>query len=230
MSERDSREHLLNAAAAVIVRQGYDKTTMSDIAAEAGMSRGTVYLYFQSKEDLLESLVFYEVKQYVRTWLDHIEANPHGGTIGGLYKAFLYAINSRPFMAAMMRRDRRVIGSYLRRQDNPFTAMQSSTISSDFLQALQVAGAVRADVDPQITSHILDIIGYGLLSVPDYKSMDELPPFDAVIETLADMLDRLLTPEGGGSSEAGKAVIRQLVTTLWAQIEQEHSAKESKRP
>jgi hypothetical protein len=39
------------------------------------------------------------------------------------------------------------------------------------------------------------------------------------METLADMLDRLLTPEDGGDSEAGKVVIRQLAAMSQAHFE-----------
>lgn len=42
----------------IIIRLGYDKTTMSDIAEEAGASRRTVYLYFKGKEELFEALLY----------------------------------------------------------------------------------------------------------------------------------------------------------------------------
>jgi TetR/AcrR family acrAB operon transcriptional repressor len=222
MSDNEERQQqLLNAAAAVIIRQGYDKTTMSDIADEAGVSRGTVYLYFQGKEDLLEALIYREVMSYSETWLEQIEADPRGGTIGGIYRAVLYAINSRPLMAAIMRRDRRVIGAYLRKPNNLFASMQSGSMSVGFFKALQEAGAVRKDVDPVIMSHILDMLAYGSLTIGDFRPLEELPPYDAVMETLADMLDQLLTPEGGGSSEAGKAVIRQIAAAAREQMKPE---------
>ena len=37
-----------------------------------------------------------------------------------------------------------------------------------------------------------------------------LPSYDELLETIAKMLDRMLTPEGGGNTEAGKEVLRQL--------------------
>lgn len=224
-SDNETREQLiLEAAVALIMRQGYDKTTMSDVADEVGVSRGIVYLHFDSKETLFEALIQREVLQYAQTWLEHIEADPRGGTIGGIYRAVLYAINSRPLMAAMMKRDRRVVGSYLRKSGNMFASMQSSSVSVDFLRALQEAGAVRSDVDPRLMSHIMDVISYGLVTVGDFRQPDELPPYETVMETLADMLDRLLTPEDGGNSEAGKAVIRQLAASARQQFEQMKSS------
>ena len=75
---------------------------------------------------------------------------------------------------------------------------------------------MRLDLDPAVTAHIIEMIGYGHLTIGDYKPADQSPPFEAVMEALADMMDRLLTPEGGGDSEAGKAVIRQIVAAARA--------------
>ena len=44
---------LLNAAQRVFSRQGFHAANISDVAAEAGVSQGTVYHYFDSKEELL---------------------------------------------------------------------------------------------------------------------------------------------------------------------------------
>jgi AcrR family transcriptional regulator len=216
----ERQQHILNTATELIMRQGFDKTTMSDIAESAGIGRGILYLHFESKETLFEALLQHEVAQYVQAWLEHIEADPRGGRVGGIYRSVLYAINSRPFMAAMMRRDRRVVGSYLRKLDNMFASMQSSAVSVGFLQALQEAGAVRKDVDPALMSHIMDMLSYGLVMIQDFRQPDELPPFDVVMEAIADMMDSLLTPADGGNSEAGKAVIRRLAATAKQQFEQ----------
>ena len=48
------RKHdtILDAARAVFSREGYAATSVEDVAAEAGIGKGTVYLYFKSKEEL----------------------------------------------------------------------------------------------------------------------------------------------------------------------------------
>lgn len=229
MPNNDERQdQILSAAAAVIIRLGYDKTTMGDIADEAGVSRGTVYLYFKGKEELFEALLYREWMQYARTWLDLMESDPRGGTMGGVYRATFRAIRSRPLTASMLRRDRRVIGNYLRKRDNLFAWIQSGSLGADFIQALQAAGAVRQDIDPVMTAHIIDMLSYGQLTIEDFKPRDQCPPYEAVLEALADMMDRLLTPEGGANNEAGKDVIRQLVEAGRAQLEQAKQAKEEK--
>ncbi|HZU71530.1 MAG TPA: helix-turn-helix domain-containing protein, partial [Acidimicrobiales bacterium] len=50
------REHILKAALRCFARRGYHATTVDDIAAEAGVSKGAPYVYFESKEALFRAL------------------------------------------------------------------------------------------------------------------------------------------------------------------------------
>jgi AcrR family transcriptional regulator len=232
MSDSDERQQqILDAAAAVIIQLGYDKTTMSDIAGEAGVSRRTIYLYFKGKEELFEELLYREYMQYAQTWLEQIEADPRGGTFGGFYRATFHAVNSRPLIAAMLRRDRRVVGNYLRKRDNLFSQMLSGVNTLAFFQALQAAGAIRQDIDAAVIEHIVEMLSYGQLTIGDFKPPDQFPPYDAVMEALADMMDRALWPKDGApgmgaSSEAGKAIFRQITAAARAQMEQIKQAKD----
>ncbi len=230
MPDNDERQQqILDAAAAVIIRVGYDKTTMSDIAEAAGASRGTVYLYFQGKEELFESLLYREYMRYAQTWLELLEADPNGGTVGGVYRATLHAVNSRPLIAAVLRRDRRVVGNYLRKRDNLFSQMLSGVNMMAFFQALQTAGAIRQDIDAAVILHIIEMLSYGQLTIGEFKPPDQFPPYEAVMEALADLMDRALLPEGGGNGEAGKAIFRQITAAARAQMEQIKQAKDMKR-
>jgi AcrR family transcriptional regulator len=48
---------ILAAAAALFTEKGFAATRMDDVAARAGVGKGTLYLYFPSKEDLFKALV-----------------------------------------------------------------------------------------------------------------------------------------------------------------------------
>ena len=230
MRANDKRQkQILDATAAVIIRLGYDKATIGDIAEEAGTSRRTVYLYFKGKEELFEALLYREYMFYAQTWLEQIEADPNGGTIGGVYRAIFHAVNSRPLIAALMRRDRRVIGNYLRKRDNIFTQMLSGVNTLEVFQALQAAGAIRQDIDAAVIEHIVEMLSYGQLTIGDFKPLDQFPPYEAVMEALADIMDRALQPKDGGNSEAGKAIIQQITVAARAQMEQIKQAKDMKQ-
>jgi AcrR family transcriptional regulator len=52
----DPRESILKAAAQRILHYGYNKTTMSEIAADCSMSAGNIYRFFPSKIDIAEAM------------------------------------------------------------------------------------------------------------------------------------------------------------------------------
>ena len=52
----DKREAILRAAIKVFAQFGYFNSKVSDIASEAGIADGTVYLYFKSKDEILHSI------------------------------------------------------------------------------------------------------------------------------------------------------------------------------
>ncbi len=52
----DKRERILRAAVEVFARQGFYNTRVSEVAKAAGVADGTIYLYFESKDQLLLSL------------------------------------------------------------------------------------------------------------------------------------------------------------------------------
>lgn len=56
MAISDKRGAILRAAICVFARNGYFNSKVADIAREAGVADGTVYLYFKSKEEILHSI------------------------------------------------------------------------------------------------------------------------------------------------------------------------------
>ena len=56
MRDPDKPQQIIEAAVRVFARQGYFNSRVSDIAREAGIAAGTIYLYFKTKEDILITL------------------------------------------------------------------------------------------------------------------------------------------------------------------------------
>jgi TetR/AcrR family fatty acid metabolism transcriptional regulator len=59
------RERILDAAVLEIARHGYYGTTVATIAGRAGVADGTIYLYFQSKEEILVSIFERAMGQFI---------------------------------------------------------------------------------------------------------------------------------------------------------------------
>ena len=76
-----SREQLLDAAARVFARRGYQGASIDQIAAEAGFSKGAVYWNFASKEELFFALLDERIDQRIRALFDLTEAAPGDQTM-----------------------------------------------------------------------------------------------------------------------------------------------------
>ena len=209
----------MDAAARLFTRHGYDKTTVEEIAREAGISKGAIYLHFRGKETLFEALLAREMVSYSEAWLERLEADPDGGTLGGMYRNILGAMHSSELMTAIFRQDQRIMGSYLKKPGNLFETSEARTLRAGFVERLQEAGVVRGDADPAVVSHLLDVIGYGLVRIGDVRDPAEFPRLEDVLAGLGDLLDRALAPEGGADSEGGKAVMREAMASARPYLE-----------
>lgn len=57
-------DSILDAARALFSREGYSATSVDDVAAEAGIGKGTVYLYFKSKEELYLAALLRDMRAF----------------------------------------------------------------------------------------------------------------------------------------------------------------------
>ena len=65
------RQQIIVAAKRVFSNKGFNKATMEDIATEAELSPGTLYLYFKNKEELYASLSI-RILQYLLIRIEHV--------------------------------------------------------------------------------------------------------------------------------------------------------------
>ena len=72
------KQQILVAAKRVFSNKGFNKATMEDIAHEAELSPGTLYLYFKNKEELYASLSL-RILQYLLLRIEHVNAMKQAG-------------------------------------------------------------------------------------------------------------------------------------------------------
>jgi AcrR family transcriptional regulator len=72
------RQQIMVAAKRVFSEKGFNKATMEDIAQEAELSPGTLYLYFKNKEELYASLSL-RILQYLHIRVEHVNDEKGSG-------------------------------------------------------------------------------------------------------------------------------------------------------
>src|ERR1700676_2983818 len=78
-SKREQRaDRILDAAAELMLRWGYNKTTIDDVARQAGVAKGTIYLHWKTREDLFTTLMKREYIRLVQDLQQRIASDPEG--------------------------------------------------------------------------------------------------------------------------------------------------------
>ena len=68
----DKYRRILEAAITVFAEQGYFQSTIAQIAKEAGVADGTIYLYFKNKDDILVQFYQYKTRQIFERFRDAV--------------------------------------------------------------------------------------------------------------------------------------------------------------
>jgi len=76
MRDPDKPQQIIDAAVRVFARKGYYNARVSDVAKEAGIAAGTIYLYFKTKDDILVTLFREKMAQFVATLRKSIADEP----------------------------------------------------------------------------------------------------------------------------------------------------------
>lgn len=73
ISRSQRRQQLIDATMGVLARKGYAQTTLSDVAAEAGVSHGLANFHFETKEKLLTATLLFMAEEYRNNWVRALE-------------------------------------------------------------------------------------------------------------------------------------------------------------
>jgi TetR/AcrR family acrAB operon transcriptional repressor len=222
MPDREVR--ILAAAGRIIVHFGYNKTTIDDIAREAGVSKGAVYLHWKSKEELLSALLIHEMERLLDDLSVRITADPAGGTLAHMYRHSLLALQDNPLIRALYTQDSRILGDYMRRQD-PARYTDRFLFGTTFVQLLQTAGLIRTDLSPAVISYLMSIIAYGFIGIETIIPATAAPPLEEVTAALtAFVQDGLARPDG--DSAVGKRALLEMIRQVKRQYHPEDSSTE----
>lgn len=147
-SRNEKRTRIIDAAIRVFAERGFHQARVTDIATQAGVADGTIYLYFRNKEDLLLT-IFEEKMQDINVGLQRELA----GVEDALDRIRVFAryhfrlVQDERALAEVLQIELRLSNKFLKEyRPKPLWAYLDQF--ADILRAGQAAGKVRADVDP----------------------------------------------------------------------------------
>ncbi len=151
----DKRERILRAAVKVFAKKGFYASRVSEIAKAAGVADGTIYLYFDSKDDVLESL-FEDRTERLLTAL-RTELAKHEGASARLRRLIemqLGLLEGQRELAEVitvnLRQSTRLLRQYGSKRFVEYLEFMASVIADG-----QRSGEFRDDVSPRVMARAL---------------------------------------------------------------------------
>jgi AcrR family transcriptional regulator len=213
--ERKLREErLLDTATTLLVRWGYRKTTIDDVAREAGVGKGTIYLHWKDKNELFRAAIWREQQRFNEDIKRRIAADPEGGLLHRVITHGMLAALSNPLMAAMMKGKSDIfngfLGSYSRDVLNRLLGDADA-----YIVQLQHAGLIRRDLPVPAVTFLLTALKVGIINSPDLIGQEHLPSMEELTEAFSDLVRRWLEPEQLPSkSDAGKQLWTEYLDSI----------------
>src|SRR5580704_4516292 len=172
---RAPQERILQVAMDHFARHGYEEARAEEIAAAAGVSKGTVFGYFETKAGLF--LAAYQAA--ARSFPAYLDAPPEV-CAQGFFAVLRYWIDATPHLIHEDWIPYRVtlIGNYcaglqLRREITQFLAREDPYGTQDFVRSGVARGEIRRDIDPRM---IVSMVDWLMDRVQDAMVTEELDP------------------------------------------------------
>lgn len=219
LTKRQERaQRILQTAAELVQRWGYNKTTIDDIARQAGVAKGTIYLHWKTREDLFLALVIQEWSNTAQEILQRILDDPQGFLLHRIMKHAIGVLLRRPLMHALFIQDTDLLGGLAQHlsaeynRENNFAAQRSAAILYLF-DLLRSKGLLRTDMSVETQISILSSITFGFLLTDRYLPERYHLSSEQTAEMVEETIRRVFEPEQPIDPETLKEVDASLTAT-----------------
>jgi len=177
------KEQIMSAALSVVVAKGYDQSRMDDIVEKSQLSKGAIYWYYKSKEEVYLSLVDYWFLQYSSGVVDTLQQQESASDqLKTLFDFFIGQFDKNPATFKLLVEFWRLAGL------NPDFNAKLQQIYSDFLEYIieiikvGVANGEFKNVEPRITalSILINIEGINWFTLFDKSGVEAHEYIDTI--------------------------------------------------
>ena len=142
----DKYHRILEAAVKVFAEQGFFQSTISQIAKEAGVADGTIYLYFKNKDDILVQFFSYKTKQVFSRFREDVDKADNAiDKLRNLIRRHLNEFQSDRNMAVVYQAETHQRSRLVEKQIKEMSKMYLDIVS-EIVEQGQEEGDIRKDL------------------------------------------------------------------------------------
>ncbi|WP_193176768.1 TetR/AcrR family transcriptional regulator [Oricola nitratireducens] len=195
------RQQILDGAKRVFMQVGFDAASMNDITREAGVSKGTIYVYFENKEDLFGALIDRERSALFASLADALK---EGGTVRETLMRYGVLLATRMTSVQVVRAQRMVIGvtermPALGRRFFDTGPDSAKVLLSNYLERQIEAGLLDIPDRVLAAQQMFDLCTAGLFRSCIFGVREASPPADEIERVVTSAVEMFLARYGTGT-------------------------------
>jgi AcrR family transcriptional regulator len=182
------RRQILDAAIECFAHDGFQRTTMEDIIREAGLSAGAIYSYFQSKDQIIETLADQRHEREKRIIEAALNRDEWAASVRELFRS----LSAELLASSRVRKERRLeihlwaealcnpkVLTLIRRGNN-----QPLKLLSNAIAKAQSSGQLPRTLNPEAAARVLIAMFYGLILQQAWDERTDVAEFSKAAQAI----------------------------------------------
>jgi len=184
LDRRQRADRILDSARDLLLRWGYRKVTIDELAAHAGVGKGTIYLHWRSREDVFHAVSSREAAAMTDAIVDALQTDPAEVALHRYLRRLFVEAMDRPVLRALYTRDADTLDKFLVAANHQRLEESKLGVNRDYLGVLAAEGMLRPDLRPSDLDYTLPTIVFGFFAAEPYLS----PAIELSLQQKADQL------------------------------------------
>ncbi|GCF08491.1 TetR/AcrR family transcriptional regulator [Dictyobacter arantiisoli] len=214
--QQERVELILRVAAEQLVRWGYKKITINDIAQQAGIGTGTIYLHWKTRESLFQAVMLREIsavwdEMLERMRHDYREFYPHR-----MMRSLLLITMQRPIAHAMFIGDGELLGKLVQNKLAIQTRMMRTP--DQFVTLLRDQGLMQTNMSVHMQQYALSAAVTGFCLVDPLIAEEDRVSLEERVDALAYVIRQSFEPPELVADDVMREVVAPRMLTFFEQM------------
>ncbi|GHO83931.1 TetR/AcrR family transcriptional regulator [Dictyobacter formicarum] len=187
-------QRILDVAADLLLRWGYKRVTIDDIARHAGVGKGTIYLHWKTRDSLFETVILREMIAIYRAILrrmyaDTTEILPHR-----LLRSSLLITEGNPIIKALLTRDIEAVGKLIQSNANSEIRNREELALRKYFSLLYRHGLTAVDINQPEHLYALEMLTTSFTMIDPYIVSGQQLSLEQKAEVLTRIIRQTFEP------------------------------------
>jgi len=217
-ADRQARaDRILDTARELLLRWGYRRVTIDELARRAGVGKGTLYLHWGSREELFQAVSTREAAAMTEAVIGGIARDPARVALHRYLRALFVEAMNRPVLRALYTRDTETLDALLTTTSHRRLEQTKLTVNRDYLSVLAAEAMLRDDLRPSDLDYPLPTLVFGFFAVEPFLPPESGLSLQQKADQLAETVRRTFEPPAapdrdrlGRAAEAAIPIFQRL--------------------